>query len=163
MREHIMIVDGYNVIGNWPELAKLKAEDHFDVARDRLLDILAEYRSHENAKMIVVFDAMYVPGIGKSYAKWDLQVVFTKEDETADSYIERLAQDMNSPLVQLSSLLATKLNNGPSSPAAPCGSAPAIFSKKSSALIENSTTTQPTTPPISPGATVRGITTSYSC
>ena len=101
MREHIMIVDGYNVIGNWPELAKLKAEDHFDVARDRLLDILAEYRSHENAKMIVVFDAMYVPGIGKSYAKWDLQVVFTKEDETADSYIERLAQDMNSPLVQL--------------------------------------------------------------
>ena len=41
MREHIMIVDGYNVIGNWPELAKLKAEDHFDVARDRLLDILA--------------------------------------------------------------------------------------------------------------------------
>ena len=70
MREHIMIVDGYNVIGNWPELAKLKAEDHFDVARDRLLDILAEYRSHENAKMIVVFDAMYVPGIGKSYAKW---------------------------------------------------------------------------------------------
>ncbi|MGO3873733.1 MAG: YacP-like NYN domain-containing protein, partial [Lacticaseibacillus paracasei] len=96
MREHIMIVDGYNVIGNWPELAKLKAEDHFDVARDRLLDILAEYRSHENAKMIVVFDAMYVPGIGKSYAKWDLQVVFTKEDETADSYIERLAQDMNS-------------------------------------------------------------------
>ena len=101
MREHIMIVDGYNVIGNWPELAKLKAEDHFDVARDRLLDILAEDRSHENAKMIVVFDAMYVPGIGKSYAKWDLQVVFTKEDETADSYIERLAQDMNSPLVQL--------------------------------------------------------------
>lgn len=101
MREHIMIVDGYNVIGNWPELAKLKAEDHFDVARDRLLDILAEYRSHENAKMIVVFDAMYVPGIGKSYAKWDLQVVFTKEDETADSYIERLAQEMNSPLVQL--------------------------------------------------------------
>lgn len=101
MREHIMIVDGYNVIGNWPELAKLKAEDHFDVARDRLLDILAEYRSHENAKMIVVFDAMYVPGIGKSYSKWDLQVVFTKEDETADSYIERLAQEMNSPLVQL--------------------------------------------------------------
>jgi predicted RNA-binding protein with PIN domain len=79
MREHILIVDGYNVIGNWPELAKLKAEDHFDVARDRLLDILAEYRSHENAKIIVVFDAMYVPGIGKSDAKWDLQVVFTQE------------------------------------------------------------------------------------
>ena len=101
MREHIMIVDGYNVIGNWPELAKLKAEDHFDVARDRLLDILAEYRSHENAKMIVVFDAMYVPGIGKSYAKWDLQVVFTKEDETADSYIERIAGELNDRLTQV--------------------------------------------------------------
>lgn len=50
----IMIVDGYNVIGNWPELAKLKAEDHFDVARDRLLDVLAEYRSYEDRQIIVV-------------------------------------------------------------------------------------------------------------
>ncbi|WP_262315667.1 NYN domain-containing protein [Lacticaseibacillus parakribbianus] len=101
MRKHILIVDGYNVIGNWPELAKLKADGHFDAARDRLLDQLAEYRSHENANMIVVFDAMFVPGIGERYDKWDLQVVFTQQDLTADSYIEKLANDLNTPLVQL--------------------------------------------------------------
>ncbi|MFD1430121.1 NYN domain-containing protein [Lacticaseibacillus mingshuiensis] len=101
MRRHLTIVDAYNVIGNWPELAKLKATGHFDAARDRLLDILAEYRSHENAEMLVVFDAMYVPGIGQRYDKWDLQVVFTPQDETADSYIERLADQLNTPLVQL--------------------------------------------------------------
>ncbi|KRO18047.1 YacP-like NYN domain-containing protein [Lacticaseibacillus saniviri] len=101
MKNQIMIVDGYNVIGNWPELAKLKAEDHFDVARDRLLDVLAEYRSYEDRQIIVVFDAMYVPGMGKSFAKWDLDVIFTKEDQTADSYIEQLAQKLNTHLNQL--------------------------------------------------------------
>ncbi|PLC31986.1 YacP-like NYN domain-containing protein, partial [Lacticaseibacillus rhamnosus] len=92
---------GYNVIGRWPGLDEFKGGDHFDVARDRLLDILGEYRSHENAKMIVVYDAMYGPGIGKSYAKWDVQVVFTKGDQTAGSYFDRIASEMNPPLVQL--------------------------------------------------------------
>lgn len=101
MRHHILIVDAYNVIGNWPELAKLKAQGHLDTVRDRLLDVLAEYRAHENAEMLVVFDAMYVPGIGQRYDKWDLQVVFTQQDQTADSYIERLAQQLNTPLNQL--------------------------------------------------------------
>ncbi|WP_179395851.1 NYN domain-containing protein [Lacticaseibacillus absianus] len=101
MRRHLLIVDGYNVIGNWPALAKLKADGHFDAARDQLLDELAEYRSHENANIVVVFDAMYVPGIGQRYDKWDLKIVFTQEDQTADSYIEKLANDLNSPLVQL--------------------------------------------------------------
>lgn len=101
MRRHILIVDAYNVIGNWPELAKLKAVGHLDTARDRLLDTLAEYRAHENADMLVVFDAMYVPGIGKSYAQWDLKVHFTQEDQTADSYIEAMAENLNTPLNQL--------------------------------------------------------------
>ncbi len=148
MREHIMIVDGYNVIGNWPELAKLKAEDHFDVARDRLLDILAEYRSHENAKMIVVFDAMYVPGIGKSYAKWDLQVVFTKEDETADSYIERLAQEMNSPLVQLVVVTSDQAEQWTVFPAALYASVRATFSRKCNARNVNLTMIRLVTPRI---------------
>lgn len=100
-REHLLIVDGYNVIGNWPELAKLKAEDHFDAARDRLLDILADYRAHEDAAITVVFDAMFVPGIGRRYDQWDLEVVFTRQDETADTYIERLANDLMSPVRQL--------------------------------------------------------------
>lgn len=101
MRRHVLIVDAYNVIGNWPELAKLKAKDQLAAARDQLLDTLAEYRSHERAEIIVVFDAMYVPGIGQRYDQWEMQVIFTKEDETADSYIERLADQMNSPLMQL--------------------------------------------------------------
>ncbi|MFD1486213.1 NYN domain-containing protein [Lacticaseibacillus baoqingensis] len=101
MRRHILIVDAYNVIGNWPDLAKLKADDKLDAARDRLLQVLAEYRAHEKAEMIVVFDAMYVPGIGQKYDQWDMQIVWTNEDQTADSYIEALAEQNNSPLVQL--------------------------------------------------------------
>ena len=101
MRRHILIVDAYNVIGNWPQLAKLKAEDKFDTARDLLLQVLAEYRAHENADIIVVFDAMYDPGIGQKYDQWDMQIVWTDEEQTADSYIEALADRNNSPLVQL--------------------------------------------------------------
>ena len=101
MRRHILIVDAYNVIGNWPQLAKLKAEDKLDAARDLLLQVLAEYRAHENAEIIVVFDAMYVPGIGQKYDQWDMQIVWTDEEQTADSYIEALADRNNSPLVQL--------------------------------------------------------------
>ncbi|MCX2455252.1 NYN domain-containing protein [Lacticaseibacillus nasuensis] len=101
MRRHILIVDAYNVIGNWPNLAKLKAAGHLDAARDSLLRTLAEYRAHEQADMIVVFDAMYVPGITQKYDQWDMRIVWTQQDQTADSYIERLAQEYNTPLNQL--------------------------------------------------------------
>ncbi|KRM99805.1 NYN domain-containing protein [Loigolactobacillus rennini] len=101
MKHEILIIDGYNVIGNWPELAKLKNADQLADARDQLLAQLAEFRKYEDAKIILVFDAMYVPGITQSYAQYDLQVVWTQEDETADSYIEKLAGKLQNRLNQV--------------------------------------------------------------
>ncbi|WP_125980543.1 NYN domain-containing protein [Loigolactobacillus iwatensis] len=101
MMHEILIVDGYNVIGNWPELAKLKQDDHLADARDQLLAQLAEYRKYEEARIILVFDAMYVPGITQRYDQYNLEVVWTKEDQTADSYIEKIAGELNNRLTQV--------------------------------------------------------------
>ncbi|KRN29194.1 hypothetical protein IV38_GL000074 [Lactobacillus selangorensis] len=101
MKKQYLIVDGYNVIGNWPQLKKLKESDHLAAARDDLLHILSEYRKYEETDIIVVFDAMYVPGITQRYDQYNLQVVFTSEDETADSYIEKLAEQLSSRITQV--------------------------------------------------------------
>lgn len=98
IRQQIIIVDGYNVIGTWPDLSKLKAQDRLADARNELLNVLAQYRKIENVRMIVVFDAMYVPGIKESFKQFDLEVVFTQENQTADTYIESLSDQLNSPL-----------------------------------------------------------------
>ncbi|GKQ42171.1 DNA-binding protein [Companilactobacillus sp. RD055328] len=97
-KKQIIIVDGYNVIGSWPNLSKLKNQNHLSQARDELLHVLAEYRKIEDVRMIVVFDAMYVPGVKETFNVFDLEVVFTPEDQTADSYIEALSGELNSPL-----------------------------------------------------------------
>lgn len=68
MIQEILIVDGYNIIGAWPELQRLK-ELSLEEARDRLIDIMAEYQSFSGMKVIVVFDAYYVPGLGKKYLR----------------------------------------------------------------------------------------------
>ena len=101
MKKQVIIIDGYNVIGNWPELAQLKEQDQLAKARDRLLEILTEYRRYTEAEITVVFDAMYVPGITQRYDHYNLEVVFTQQDETADSYIEKLASKVNNHLIQL--------------------------------------------------------------
>lgn len=101
MKKQILIADGYNIIGNWPELNKLKQSDRFADARDQLLHTLAEYRKYREIQIILVFDAMYVPGIKQSYEQYNLEVVFTQEDETADSYIEGLAAKLMSPITQV--------------------------------------------------------------
>ncbi|RHW51857.1 NYN domain-containing protein [Bombilactobacillus bombi] len=95
MKNQILIVDGYNVIGTWPQLAKLKKQDHLEEARDQLLDTLANYRKFFEGQIIVVFDAMYVPGIKEQFTKWDLDVIFTPEDVTADTYIQNLSEKLN--------------------------------------------------------------------
>lgn len=66
MKEKILIVDAYNMIGNWPELARLKKSDRLEDARDQLLLILSDYHKQSDSKIIVVFDAMYVPGLSKA-------------------------------------------------------------------------------------------------
>jgi predicted RNA-binding protein with PIN domain len=88
-REDVLLVDGYNMIGGWPELAALKQEKLED-ARDRLLDILSDYQSYAGLTVCVVFDAFRVPGLGSSFRHKRLRVVYTRERETADECIERL-------------------------------------------------------------------------
>ncbi len=88
MKENLLIVDAYNMIGNWPHLNKLKQAGRLADARDELLAELSEYKKYRDVNMIVVFDAMYVPGNSKSFRKFDMEIVWTSKDQTADSYIE---------------------------------------------------------------------------
>ncbi|MFB9276787.1 NYN domain-containing protein [Cohnella cellulosilytica] len=89
-REDVLLVDGYNMIGSWPELVPLK-EERLEDARDRLLEMLSEYQGFAGLVLIVVFDAFRVPGTGKEYRpRKKFSVVYTRERETADECIERL-------------------------------------------------------------------------
>ncbi|MGX7199532.1 NYN domain-containing protein [Enterococcus nangangensis] len=101
MKEELLIVDGYNMIGAWPELVKLKNQDRLEDAREGLLHRLSNYAKFEGLPVIVVFDAQFVPGVAQTYQKYQLEVIFTEEGETADSYIERLAGEKNNRLTQV--------------------------------------------------------------
>ncbi|WDH82176.1 NYN domain-containing protein [Paenibacillus urinalis] len=91
----VLLVDGYNMIGAWKELFTL-AQTDLDGARDKLLAKLAEYQGFSGRRVIVVFDAYRVPGLGKSFTESKVQVYFTKEKETADECIERLVGELSS-------------------------------------------------------------------
>lgn len=86
----ILLVDGYNIIGAWPELRDLKERD-LPAARDRLIERMAEYQAMSGFRVIVVFDAQYVQGTEKKYKNYKVEVIFTRENETADQRIEKLA------------------------------------------------------------------------
>jgi predicted RNA-binding protein with PIN domain len=88
-----LLVDGYNVIHAWQELDEL-ARDNFDGARGRLLDILCNYQAFKGCELIVVFDAYKVKGHDTEMVDYNnIHVVYTKEAETADQYIEKFAHD----------------------------------------------------------------------
>lgn len=91
---NILIVDGYNIIGAWPELRELKEEDDLAAARDLLIDKMAEYQAFTGDRVIIVFDAHLVQGNEKKYKNHQVEVIFTKEHETADERIERLAKSL---------------------------------------------------------------------
>ncbi|MGP4116863.1 NYN domain-containing protein [Levilactobacillus zymae] len=101
MKQDILIVDAYNMIGNWPELGRLKQQERLPEARDQLLNMLANYHKLRESIIYVVFDAMYVPGISKSYQQYDLNITWTNWDETADSYIEKLAKKLQTRFTQV--------------------------------------------------------------
>ncbi|MCI8454967.1 MAG: GTP-binding protein [Lachnospiraceae bacterium] len=89
--EEYLLVDGYNIIFAWEELQAL-AETNIDGARYRLMDILCNYQAYRRCTLIVVFDAYkVVGGIGEALKYHNIHVVYTKEAETADQYIEKLA------------------------------------------------------------------------
>jgi len=89
----ILLVDGYNMIGAWPELRVLKDRD-LGLARDRLVEIMAEYQAYTGYEVKVIFDAHMVQGIGKKYTNYRVDVLYTRENETADERIEKLVHEL---------------------------------------------------------------------
>ena len=90
MKEYL-IVDGYNIIGAWPELAKLRDEEDMAYARDKLVEELDIHASLTGRIVVVIFDAYLVKGnCGTEEKRGKVQVIFTKEGVTADMAIERL-------------------------------------------------------------------------
>ncbi len=90
----VLIVDGFNVIFAWPDLAAL-AQTDLEQARDRLMEILANYASFTRTETILVFDAYQVKGgKGERFDYHGVRVVSTRENETGDAYIERLLHDI---------------------------------------------------------------------
>ncbi|WP_018659041.1 NYN domain-containing protein [Allofustis seminis] len=95
MRKNILYVDGYNMIGAWPQLIQLKNREKLADARDLLLEMLSEYAKYRQIDVRVVFDAQFVPGAAHSDTQGVLTVIYTREGETADSYIERVVGKEN--------------------------------------------------------------------
>lgn len=94
-KESYLLVDGYNIIYAWPELKAL-AEDNMDSARAKLLDILSNYKATKKCEVIVVFDAYRVKGhIEEMIDYHNIHMVYTKEAQTADQYIEKFSYDHN--------------------------------------------------------------------
>src|SRR5699024_6876036 len=89
----VLVVDGYNVIGDWEELMHLKRKD-IGLARARLIEILVEYQAFTDNRVIIVFDALYVKGVESRKSVNTVEVIYTKEDETADECIERLVSSL---------------------------------------------------------------------
>ena len=93
VREEYLLVDGYNVIFAWEDLKDL-AQVSIDGARGKLLDILCDYQGMKKCNLIVVFDAYRVQGHKTEISTYhNIHVVFTKEAETADQYIEKFAHE----------------------------------------------------------------------
>jgi len=84
-----VFIDGYNVLNSWPELNKIK-DYSFEAARIKLIEIIQNYAAYKGYKIFIVFDAHMVKGsIEKREKLQNVIVIFTKEGETADSFIER--------------------------------------------------------------------------
>lgn len=92
--EEYLIVDGYNVIFAWEELKKLAAHN-LDGARDRLNDILCNYQGYKQCRLIVVYDAYRrTGGAGSEQDYHNIRLVFTREGQTADMYIEEYVRGL---------------------------------------------------------------------
>ena len=92
--EEYLLVDGYNILYAWEDMRELM-QATLDGARHRLMDILCNYQGYRKCRLIVVFDAYKVPGgVGSAQDYHNIHVVYTKEAETADQYIEKFAHEM---------------------------------------------------------------------
>ena len=90
-----LLVDGYNIIFSWDKLNEL-AKTNLDHARHRLIDILNNYQGYRKCLLIVVFDAYKIKkNIGSIEKNDNIYVVYTKEAQTADNYIEKVTHDLS--------------------------------------------------------------------
>lgn len=88
-KEEYLLVDGYNIVFAWEELREL-AEENIHAACDKLKDILSNYQGYRKCTLILVFDAYKVEGHAEEVVPYhNIYVVYTKEAETADQYIEK--------------------------------------------------------------------------
>ena len=93
-KETCLLVDGYNIIFAWPKLRELAAIN-LDSARDQLMDILSNYQGTLGGQLILVFDAYKVKNNpGSLYQYHNIHVVFTREAQTADAYIEKTVHEI---------------------------------------------------------------------
>ena len=90
-REHLLIIDGYNVLFNWPEIAEIAKID-LGMARTRLIEILGDFAAFKHYRMVLVFDGYRAKGNPGQKSRWEnVEIVYTKEGQTGDAYIESLA------------------------------------------------------------------------
>ncbi len=88
MQELFLLVDGYNMIGAWGHLKEIKKKS-LERARELLVEDLTGFGTIYKCRVIIVFDAYDVRGLESCEKRHDLEIVFTRENETADEYIER--------------------------------------------------------------------------
>ena len=92
-----LLVDGYNMIHAWPELKLLAEEQQMDAARERLIHALCNYQGYRKCELILVFDAyLVVDGTGDLKKRDNIYIVYTKQAQTADMYIERATHQLAS-------------------------------------------------------------------
>ena len=115
-KQQYLIVDGYNMIFAWDALKDL-ARENLDAARQRLMDILSNYQGYKQCRLVLVFDGYKVKGNPRTTFDYHhIHVVYTKQDETGDMFIEKLLQEIgrnytvrvatSDGLIQLSALRA---------------------------------------------------------
>ncbi len=93
-QESMIIIDGYNLIYSWDTLKEI-SDYSLEKARETLMDILSNYVAFTKEKLFLVFDAYLVKeGIGSEFENDGYKVVFTKENQTADAYIERMMHEL---------------------------------------------------------------------
>ena len=94
--EEFLLVDGYNIIFAWKDLREL-AEVNIDSARDKLIEVLVNYQGYKACRLLLVFDAYRVKGGRESIVKYaGIDVIYTKEAETADEYIAKTGKKLAS-------------------------------------------------------------------
>lgn len=90
-----LIVDGYNIINDWEELKKIAADD-LETAREKLIDYIIEYSQYHGKRAIIVFDAYRVKNSRENIEdRKYIKIVYTKEHQTADSYIEKFISTLS--------------------------------------------------------------------